>query len=124
MTQKNPEEKERILFLTPQPFFQWRGSPIRVGFNVQALAELGYEVDLLAMPVGEDRETPGVRLLRVPNVLRVKELSIGPSLPKAILDFFLYVKASRLAKKNRYAYIHGVEDAGILAILVAKRFWG
>ena len=36
---------QKILFVSPQPFFQWRGSPIRVSFDVQALAELGFEVE-------------------------------------------------------------------------------
>ena len=34
----------KVLFISPQPFFQWRGSPIRVAFNLQALADEGYEV--------------------------------------------------------------------------------
>ena len=110
----------KILFLCPQPFFTWRGSPIRVGFDLQALAELGHEVDALVMPIGEDRDIPGVRLLRVPNVLRVKKLPIGPSPTKAILDVFLLFKALRLARGHRYDVIHGVEEAGAIAVIVAK----
>jgi hypothetical protein len=33
-------EMPRVLLIAPQPYFQWRGSPLRVRFNVQALAEL------------------------------------------------------------------------------------
>lgn len=110
----------KILFLCPQPFFQWRGSPIRVGFDLQALAELGHKVDALVMPVGEDRDIPGVRLMRVPNVLRVKNLPIGPSPAKAVLDVFLLIKALRLGLKNRYDVLHGVEEAGAIAVMVAK----
>ena len=76
----------RILLISPQPFFQWRGSPLRVRFNAQALAELGYAVDLLVMPVGADLPLPGVTLHRAANIIRAKNLPIGPSLPKAILD--------------------------------------
>lgn len=114
-------ETKRILLISPQPFFQWRGSPLRVRFNAQALAELGYEVDLLAMPVGQDKQIPGVELHRAPNVLRVKNLAIGPSLPKAILDVALYFKAASLARARRYAVFHGIEDAGPIAAVLARR---
>jgi len=110
----------KVLFMTPQPFFQWRGSPIRVGFNVQALAESGCDVDLLAMPVGEDKQTEGVRLLRVPNVLGVRNMPIGPSALKAFYDIFLFFKALGLARRNRYDVIHAVEDAGALGVIISK----
>ncbi|MGD9781324.1 MAG: glycosyltransferase family 4 protein [Kiritimatiellia bacterium] len=113
--------KTRVLLISPQPFFQWRGSPLRVRFNAQALAELGYEVDLLVMPVGEDKPIPGVVLHRAPNVIRAKNLAIGPSAPKAILDVALYCKASSLARRHRYAVIHGIEDAGPIAAVLARR---
>ena len=111
--------RAKILLISPQPFFQWRGSPIRVGFNAMALSELGYDVDLLVMPVGEPREIPGVRVFRPLNVLRVRNLPIGPSLTKAILDVFLFFTALRLALKNRYVVIHGIEDAGPIAVVVS-----
>ncbi len=111
----------RVLLIAPQPFFQWRGSPLRVRFNAQALAELGYAVDLLAMPVGEDKEIPGVVLHRSPNLIRAKTLAIGPSAAKAVLDIGLYFKAAALARKNRYDVIHGIEDAGPIAAVLARR---
>lgn len=114
-------EKPRVLLISPQPFFQWRGSPLRVRFDVQALAELGYDVDLLVMPVGEDKSIPGVELHRAPNYIRAKELPIGPSLPKALLDVALYFKASALARRRRYRVFHGIEDAGPIAAVLARR---
>ena len=115
-------EMPRVLLISPQPFFQWRGSPLRVRFNAQALAELGYDVDLLVMPVGEDKQLPGVTLHRAPNIIRAKNLPIGPSLPKAILDIALYFKAAALARRRHYHVIHGIEDAGpIAAVLVTDR---
>ena len=70
----------RILFLDPQPFFQCRGSPIRVAADVRTLAADGYQVDLLAMPVGEAVDLPAsVRLLRVPNLFGIRSMAIGPS---------------------------------------------
>ena len=65
--------KKRILFISPQPFFQWRGSPIRVKYNLQALSDLGYEVDLVTLPFGEDVQIDGVTIHRmspIPGVSR------------------------------------------------------
>ena len=111
----------RILLISPQPFFQWRSSSLRVRFNAQALAELGYAVDLLVMPVGADLLLPGVALHRAANIIRATNLPIGPSLSKAILDIALYFKAAVLARRHRYAVIHGIEDAGPIAAVLARR---
>ena len=111
----------RILLISPQPFFQWRGSPLRVSFNARALAELGYAVDLLVMPVGQDLPLPGVTLLRAPNIIRARNLPIGPSLPKAVLDISLFFKAAALARRQAYAVFHGIEDAGPIAAVLARR---
>ena len=111
----------RILLIAPQPFFQWRGSPLRVSFNARALAELGYAVDLLVMPVGQDLPLPGVTLHRAPNIIRARDLPIGPSLPKAILDISLYFKAAALARRQAYTVFHGIEDAGPIAAVLARR---
>lgn len=111
----------RILLIAPQPFFQWRGSPLRVSFNARALAELGYTVDLLVMPVGEDLAIPGVTLHRGPNLVRARDLPIGPSAAKAVLDLGLFGKAAVLARRNHYDVFHGIEDAGPIAAVLARR---
>jgi len=72
-------KNKRILLISPQPFFQWRGSPIRVKFNLLALTDLGYQIDLLTLPIGDDQEINRVRVYRVANPFRVKNIPIGPS---------------------------------------------
>ncbi len=110
---------KKVLFISPQPFFQWRGSPIRVGFDLAALVEQGYEVDFLTLPVGEDRPIGGVRIIRVWNLFFVKEVPIGPSLIKAAFDVLLLFTGLGMAIKNRYDVVHGVEDAGVLGVIIA-----
>lgn len=114
-------DRPRILFLCPQPFFQWRGSPLRVAFDVQALAESGYGVDLVTMPVGEDHPVEGVRHLRARNIIGAKKLPIGPSPQKAVLDLAIAAAAARLLREHRYAAVHGVEDAGAIAAFFGKK---
>lgn len=111
---------KKVLLISPQPFFQWRGSPIRVGFNAMALVENGYLVDLLTLPIGEKREIEGVRVIRVANPLGVKNIPIGPSLHKIIFDMLLMFKGLSLAFRNKYDVVHGIEETGIIAVMLAK----
>jgi len=113
-------DKPRVLMIAPQPYFDWRGSPIRVGFNVQALVDLGYAVDLLTMPLGEDRQIPGARIIRIRNVFRLKSLPIGPSFWKALYDIGLLFGGLRLSRNGVYRVVHAIEDAGIIGVLVAR----
>lgn len=109
----------RLLFVVSQPFYQWRGSPIRVAFNVKALAEMGYSVDLLTLPIGDDKEIPGVRLIRAPNILGARRVAIGPSITKAAFDLVLALMAAVLSRRHKYDVIHCVEDAGMVGTLVS-----
>ncbi len=117
------ELKPRVLFVSSQPFFEWRGSPIRVGFDVRALAELGYEVDLLTTPIGMYCDLPPeVHLHRIINPFRIASLPIGPSTRKLLFDVFLFFHALWMLIRRRYAVLHGVEDAGFITALLGKLF--
>jgi glycosyltransferase involved in cell wall biosynthesis len=113
------ESRGRVLFISPQPFFEWRGSPIRISFDLRALTEMGYTVDLLTFPVGQALDIPGVTVHRVANLLRVRDVPIGPSLAKAILDGLLLIKGLRMVLRRRYDVIHGVEEAGAIGAMLA-----
>ena len=115
-------EPTAVLFIAPQPFFQARGTPIRVRFDVQALAELGFRVDLLTLPCGEDLAIPGVRILRTANPFGLRELAIGPSFWKLVYDLLLLWDAWRLASRNAYRVVHCVEDAGLVGLALKWRF--
>ena len=114
------ESKHRVLLISPQPFFEWRGSPIRISFNLRALVDLGYQMDILTFPVGRDIDIPGVRIIRVPNIFFVKDVAIGPSWVKAGLDVLLIFWALALALRHRYRIIHAVEEAGTIGLFVAR----
>lgn len=110
----------RVLVVTSLPYFQWRGSPIRLGFNLLALAESGYHVDLLTVPVGEDRDVPGVTIHRVANPRKAVDYPIGPSAYKLLFDVLLLIRALRMVRRHRYAVVHGIEDTGLIAWLAAR----
>lgn len=110
----------KILLISPQPFFQWRGSPIRVRFNALALVKAGYTVDLLTLPIGDRCEMEGVNVLRVSNPLHVENIPIGPSLHKLFFDCLLLMKGLALVRRSEYAIIHGIEEAGMIAVLLSR----
>ena len=112
----------RVLFIASQPYFQWRGSPIRLGFDVRALSENGCRVDFLTLPIGEDRPVPGVRIVRCPNLFFAKKIAIGPSPLKLAFDAVMFVEALFMALRRRYDVFHGVEDCGFLALVLARLF--
>jgi len=110
----------RVLILSPQPFYETRGTPIALAYVAQALTELDYHVDFLAYPIGKEKTYPGMRLLRSGNPLGFKSVPIGFSMRKLVLDGPFFAAASRLVKKNNYAIIHAVEEA-VFAALRASR---
>lgn len=110
----------RVLFISPQPYFAWRGSSIRVKFDVQALADLGYQVDLLTIPIGQDEPSTPARVIRVWNLFGSRSISIGPSLLKLWFDLLLLVRGLVLIAGNRYQAIHGTEETGFLAWILAR----
>jgi glycosyltransferase involved in cell wall biosynthesis len=84
-----------------------------------ALVDLGYQVDLLTFPVGRNVDIPGVRIIRIPNLFRAKNISIGPSAAKAALDVILLLWAVCLSLRHRYTFIHGVEEGGAIGVIAA-----
>jgi glycosyltransferase involved in cell wall biosynthesis len=110
----------RVLVIAPQPFYEDRGTPIAVRELLAALAGLGFEVDLATFPVGRGVDIPGVRVIRTPNVLRIRHVPIGFSARKLLLDVFLFFTVHRLLRTHRYFSVHGVEEGGFIATLLGR----
>jgi glycosyltransferase involved in cell wall biosynthesis len=108
--------------LAPEPFFQPRGTPISVYFRLKALSALGHEVDLITYPLGENKTFKKLRILRIPNLICVKKIKIGPSLVKIPLDFFMLLKALWQLLVRRYDLIFSHEEAALIGTVLA-RIW-
>lgn len=106
---------KRVLFIVPQPFLLYRGSPFRVRATVIALSELGYEIDLLCFPFGHHLQINNVNIIRSFGCPGIKSVPIGLSFQKIILDMLLAIKATKLVLSKDYSLIHGVEETGIIA---------
>ncbi len=107
--------------LAPEPFFEPRGTPFSEYHRIKALVELGYEIDLVTYPIGQDVEMPGLTIFRSSRPPFITRVPIGPSFTKLVLDALLAVTAWRLARPGRYAAIHSHEEAGALGVWLARR---
>lgn len=112
----------RILIVTPQPFFEERGTPIAVRHVAHALSAMGCEVDVLAFPIGTSVAIPNCRIIRTPNPMRIRNVPIGFSYRKLFLDSLLAWKLRGLLQNTAYDCVHAVEEAVFIAVaLCAKR---
>lgn len=112
----------RILVVAPQPFYQDRGTPIAVRQLLGALSELGYAADVLTFPVGESPVIAGVRYLRIGNPWRIREVPIGFSGRKLLLDAGLTYALWRRLRSGEYAAVHAVEEAAFPAVVIGRRY--
>lgn len=112
----------KILMLSPQPFFEPRGTPISVYQRLEALSALGHHIDLITYHVGKDVDFPNVKIHRVRKIKRIQHVRIGPSRAKILLDVLMFFKAIRMLMTNRYDVIHSHEEAGFFGVLLAKVF--
>ena len=110
----------KILMIAPEPFFQPRGTPISVYFRLKALSELGHEVDLLTYPLGENKVLPRLKIYRVPNILGLKSIKVGPSMAKIPLDILLFFLSLFKLLTHPYDLIFTHEEASWWGIFLAK----
>jgi glycosyltransferase involved in cell wall biosynthesis len=112
----------RILMIAPEPYFEPRGTPISILQRLRALAALGYQVDLLTYHVGQDVCFPGLTIYRTPRMWFIKEVKIGPSGAKILLDICLFFRAIWMLVTRRYQVIHSHEEASYFAMLLSWIF--
>jgi glycosyltransferase involved in cell wall biosynthesis len=112
----------KILMISPQPFFEPRGTPISVYQRLEALSALGHEIDLVTYHVGKDVEFPNVKIHRVRKVKMIQHVRIGPSRAKILLDVLVFFKAIQLLLGKRYDVIHSHEEASFFSMFLAWVF--
>jgi len=122
MSDSNTQSSLKILMITCFPFFSYRGTPISVKSRLEALSNLGHEVDVITYHVGDDVEIPGIKVLRIINLPFIKEVPVGPSLKKIFLDIFVFFKSLRYLINRRYDLIYTHEEASYFGALFSKIF--
>jgi glycosyltransferase involved in cell wall biosynthesis len=112
----------RILMVAPQPFFRPRGTPLSVLHRIRALARLGHTVELVTYPFGDSPGIEGLTIHRTGPLPLVRDVPVGPSIAKLILDGPLFRRAGRLAATGRFDLLHTHEEAGWLGARFRKKY--
>ena len=112
----------KILMISPQPFFEPRGTPISVYQRLEALSALGHEIDLITYHVGKDVEFPNLKIHRVRGLKVIRHVRIGPSRAKILLDVQIFFRAIRMLLMKRYDVIHSHEEAAFFSMFLASIF--
>jgi glycosyltransferase involved in cell wall biosynthesis len=108
--------------LSPQPFFEPRGTPISVYQRLEALSALGHEIDLITYHVGKDVDIPNLKIHRVRGHKVIQHVRIGPSRAKILLDVQILLKAIHMLLGKRYDVIHSHEEAAFFSMFLARIF--
>ena len=108
--------------ISPQPFFEPRGTPISVYQRLEALSALGHQIDLITYHVGKDVDLPNVRIHRVHGHKVIQHVRIGPSRAKILLDVQIFFRAIRMLLGKRYDVIHSHEEAAFFCMFLAWIF--
>ena len=112
-----------ILFLTPQPIYQDRGSPIAVDLVLRVLSERGEKVDVVTYHEGQNNDYDQITIHRIVSIPFIRNIPAGFSWKKVICDFFMLLRIIPLVLKNRYQVVHAVEEAVFFALLLIYTIW-
>ncbi len=107
--------------VAPQPFFRPRGTPFSILHRIRALTRLGHPVDLVTYPFGESPAIDGLTIHRTGRPPAVRDVAIGPSIPKLLLDIPVFSEARRLAATGAFDLVHSHEEAGVLGAWLRRR---
>ncbi len=114
-----------ILYLAPTPFFSVRGAPLVTRDTIEHLTNDGHQIDLLTFPFGQDREMPGLKIIRCGRWLPIRKVSFGASLGKAALDSAIFLQllwrllAGRLRIGKTYDMVFALDESAFLCWLLA-----
>ena len=108
--------------ISPQPFFEPRGTPISVYQRIEALSALGHEIDLVTYHVGKDVAFSKLKIYRVHKINFIQHVRIGPSRAKLLLDVLVFFMAFQLMLTKRYDIIHTHEEASFIGMCLAWLF--
>jgi glycosyltransferase involved in cell wall biosynthesis len=79
-------------------------------------------VDLVTYPFGEAVPLEGLNIIRAGRPPFVRDVKIGPSFSKVLLDIPLYLAARRQLRKKKYDLIHSHEEAAFFAVSLAAKY--
>ena len=117
---RHPAARRRVLYVSPQPFFEQRGTPLRVRQMLRSLRAGGHEVDLASYHLGAPADVPGLRHVRAWRVPGIDAVKVGFSWQKIVLDASLALRVWALMLTRRYDVVHCVEESVFFVLPLAR----
>jgi len=91
--------------IAPMPFFEDRGSPIRVYEEAKNLALLGNQINITCYHLGRDVADLN-HIHRIPKIPWYNKTMAGPSYHKTYLDILLLFKTFKILRENESDILH------------------
>ncbi len=95
----------KILVLLPYAFFRSSGSSQSSYYRVLALLELGYKLDIVTYPHGDDISQKNLRIIRCPSFRIFRDYLPGQYWKKICYDFFCTICLLSRSVINKYDFI-------------------
>ncbi|HYL43895.1 MAG TPA: hypothetical protein VEU97_10950 [Ktedonobacteraceae bacterium] len=108
----------RILMIAPKLFFEPRGVPFCVYFQIKALVTLGYKIGLVIYHMGKQIKLPELRVYRAPQQSFIRKVKIGSLLVHLPPNLLLFLTVVRHLCRHRYHYLHTHEEAGLMRVVL------
>jgi glycosyltransferase involved in cell wall biosynthesis len=110
----------KILMIAPECFLLPRGTPLSILQRLRALSIHGHQIDLITYPFGEDVNLPGLTIHRIRKLPGLREVKVGPSWKKIILDLLVFFKVVSFLRQKNYDLVYSHEEAAYFGSFLAR----
>jgi glycosyltransferase involved in cell wall biosynthesis len=112
----------KIAMVAACPFPYQRGTPIRIFRLAESLALRGNEVSVITYHLGNDVTDAPFRTYRIPDIIKYRNFTPGPSYQKLLLlDPLLAIKLFNFLKHHEVDLIHAHHYEGLfISFLISK----
>ena len=110
----------KILMIAPECFLLPRGTPLSILQRLRALSIHGHQIDLITYPFGEDVNLPGLTIHRIRKLPGLREVKVGPSWKKIILDLLVFFKVVSFLGQKNYDLVYSHEEAAYFGSFLAR----
>lgn len=113
-----------FLMVAPHPYYEPRGVLISIFTRALALKEFDCRTHLVTYPIGEDRVVENMRISRIPNLIGVKNVPVGASVRKILLDVIMwfYLLFHLFRNANEYDALYCHEEAAVFCVPLSRMF--
>ncbi|HEY65356.1 MAG TPA: glycosyltransferase family 4 protein [Caldilineae bacterium] len=109
----------RILFIAPTGFFADYGCHVRIRGQAEALQRRGHQIRIVTYPAG--RDILGLDIIRPPILSRHRQMPVGSSWRKILLDTILFPIILGVTRRFRPHVIHAfLHEGALLGLLPAR----